>query len=58
MFVSINGQRQMSFEEFAKTFQEAFQRELTSDEQWYFSQSDFSDSEVTTHHARTVGISV
>jgi len=45
MFVSINGQRQMSFQQFAKTFREAFEREMTTQEWLLFSQNDFSDRE-------------
>jgi len=54
MFVSINGQRQMSFEQFARTFRKVFEREMTTEEWLLFSQNDFSDSEVNeTHYAKT-----
>ena len=48
MLVTVNGQPQMSFEQFQVTFREAFGRDMTPDERrWFgpaFLQSDFKPS--------------
>jgi hypothetical protein len=45
MLVKINGQPQMSFEQFEKTFRQAFGRDMTSEERmWLRFPSFFNDS--------------
>ena len=43
MMISINGQRQMSFQQFEKAFREAFAREMSDREWGFFIRTDFSD---------------
>ena len=51
MSVKINGQQQMSFEQFEETFKQAFGREMTPDERRWLRLSNFlnSDSAQQSH---------
>ena len=53
MLVTINGQRQMSFEQFHATFREAFGRDMTSDEQTWFEPA-FPKSDVNCESVGTL----
>ena len=47
MLVTINGQRQMSFEQFERTFRQVFGREMTRNEREWLRPADFVDNSLS-----------
>ncbi|HWY70454.1 MAG TPA: hypothetical protein VNX88_17435 [Terriglobales bacterium] len=53
MLIKINGQPQMSFEQFEGTFRQVFGRDMTGDERRWIQLADFLDSQTPGLERRT-----